>query len=100
MAIIGLRAVSGQFDRTASHARIDTWPRPCRQEKRADYGKAIVSTLSKHLTAEYGRGYTDKGLRRMIQFAERYPDAEIVATLSRQLSWGHLVELIQLDDPL
>jgi predicted nuclease of restriction endonuclease-like (RecB) superfamily len=36
----------------------------------------------------------------MIQFAERFLGGEIVATLSRQLSWSHFVELIPLDDPL
>jgi len=41
------------------------------REKRADYGDAIVATLSRQLTAEFGPGYTEKGLRRMIQFADR-----------------------------
>ena len=70
------------------------------QSKRAGYGEEIVSTLSKQLTAEYGRGYTEKGLRRMIQFAETFPDMEIVATLSRQLSWSHFVEILPLKDRL
>src|SRR4051794_24513996 len=47
-----------------------------------------------------GPGYTEKGRRRMIQFAERFPDGEIVATLWRQLSWSHFVELLPLDDSL
>ena len=33
------------------------------QEKRAEYGEAIVAALSRQLTAEYGRGYTEKGLQ-------------------------------------
>jgi predicted nuclease of restriction endonuclease-like (RecB) superfamily len=70
------------------------------QNKRAGYGEEIVYALSRQLTAEYGRGFTEKGLRRMIQFAERFSDEEIVATLSRQLSWSHFVEIIPLDDPL
>lgn len=70
------------------------------QEKRADYGEKIVSALGRQLTEEYGRGYTEKGLRRMIQFAERFPDGEIVAALSRELSWSHFVELIPLEDAL
>jgi hypothetical protein len=69
-------------------------------EKRAEYGEQIVATLSQQLSVEHGRGYTEKGLRRMIQFAERFPDAQIVATLSRQLGWSHFVEIIPLDDPL
>ena len=64
------------------------------REKRAGYGEEIVATLSRQLTAEFGRGYTEKGLRRMIQFAESFPDGEIVAALSRELSWSQFVELI------
>jgi len=70
------------------------------QSKRAGYGDEIVSTLLKQLTTEYGRGYTEKGLRRMIQFAETFPDVQIVATLSRQLGWSHFVEIIPLKDRL
>ena len=69
-------------------------------EQRAGYGEQIVPTLSAQLTAEFGRGYTEKGLRRMIQFAETFPDEQIVATLSRQLGWSHFVEIIPLDSPL
>jgi predicted nuclease of restriction endonuclease-like (RecB) superfamily len=69
-------------------------------EKRAGYGDAIVATLSRQLTMEFGRGYTEKGLRRMIQFAQSFPDGAIVAALSRELSWSHFVELIPIDDPL
>jgi hypothetical protein len=38
------------------------------------------------LVVEYGRGYSEKNLRRMVQFAEAFPEEEIVVTLSRQLS--------------
>jgi predicted nuclease of restriction endonuclease-like (RecB) superfamily len=69
-------------------------------EQRAEYGEQIVQTVSGQLTLEYGQGYTEKGLRRMIQFAETFPDGQIVATLSRQLSWSHFVEIIPLDNPL
>jgi predicted nuclease of restriction endonuclease-like (RecB) superfamily len=70
------------------------------REQRAGYGNAIVATVSRELTRDYGRGFTEKALWRMIQFAERFPDGEIVATVSRELSWSHLVELIPLEDPL
>ncbi len=36
----------------------------------------------------------------MLRFAEAYPDAQIVSTLSRQLAWSHFLELIYLKDPL
>lgn len=70
------------------------------KQERAEYGKAIVATLSRQLTEEYGKGYTEKSLRRMIQFHECFPDPEIVATLSRQLSWSHFVEIIPLKTDL
>lgn len=70
------------------------------QQQRAGYGKQIVSALSAQLVPEFGNGFQEKSLRRMIQFAEVYPDQQIVATLSRQLTWSHFVELIPLKDDL
>jgi hypothetical protein len=52
--------------------------------------------VSRQLTADYGRGFAEKSLRRMIQFARLFPNQEIVAALSRQLSWSHFVEIIPL----
>jgi predicted nuclease of restriction endonuclease-like (RecB) superfamily len=69
-------------------------------EKRAGYGEQIVSTLSRQLTADYGRGFSRFALSRMVQFAERFPDREIVAALSQQLGWSHFIELIPFDEPL
>jgi predicted nuclease of restriction endonuclease-like (RecB) superfamily len=39
-------------------------------------------------------------MRRMIQFAEVFPDERIVVSLIRQLSWTHIIALIPLDKPL
>lgn len=69
-------------------------------EARADYGEQIVSTLSTQLVQAYGRGVSEKSLRRMIQFAEVFADAQIVATLSRELSWSHFIEILPLKQPL
>ncbi len=70
------------------------------QEKRAEYGEQIVDSLSTQLSAEYGRGFGRRSLFRMIQFAESFPDEQIVSALSAQLGWSHFVELIALNDPL
>ena len=67
--------------------------------ERAAYGDQIVVTASRQLVAEYGRGYSEKNLRRMVQFAEAFPDEEIVVTLSRQLSWSHFSALLPLNQP-
>jgi hypothetical protein len=60
--------------------------------ERAGYGEQIVATLSQ-LVTEWGCGYSDESLHRMVQFAETFPDDEArprsgtsstVATVSRQ----------------
>jgi len=68
--------------------------------ERAVYGKEILLRLSKALALEYGRGFEEKNLRRMVQFAEAFPDEKIVATLWRQLSWSHFRVLLPLKKPL
>lgn len=70
------------------------------ENQRAEYGKQIVSTLSTQLTEEYGKGFNEKNLRRMMQFAELFPDFQIVAPLARQLSWSHFLILFPIKDPL
>ena len=68
--------------------------------KRAGYGERIISTLSKQLLKEYGRGYSKPNLSRMMALHEYFPDAEIVSTLSKQLTWSHFVEILPLRDQL
>jgi predicted nuclease of restriction endonuclease-like (RecB) superfamily len=70
------------------------------QGERAEYGQEIVASLGRELVAEYGNGFTVKNLRRMIQFAEVFPDEKIVAAMRRQLSWSHFLALVPLKDPL
>lgn len=70
------------------------------KNKRAEYGKEILPTVSAKLQPEYGKGFSARNLAKMVQFAEAFPDAEIVSTLSRQLGWSHFVEIIQLKDHL
>lgn len=71
------------------------------QNNRAPYGKEIVATLSRQLQTLYGeKSFTEKNLRRMMQFASVYKDAEIVATLLRQLPWSHFTLIIPIEDEL
>jgi len=67
--------------------------------ERAGYGEQIVPAVSAQLTRDYGDGFAEKSLRRMVQFAAIFPEEPIVATLSRQLSWSHFVLLLPLKDP-
>jgi predicted nuclease of restriction endonuclease-like (RecB) superfamily len=66
------------------------------QNKRAEYGKQIVPTLSAQLENKYGRNFEVKNLRRMMQFAEQFTDFQIVVTLSRQLSWSHYLAILPI----
>jgi DUF1016 N-terminal domain len=58
--------------------------------------QGIMARLSRQLVAEYGRGYTEKNLCQMIQFAGPFLK-EIIATLRRQLSWSRFRELSPLN---
>lgn len=68
--------------------------------QRAEYGEEILPTLAEQLARDYGRGFGEKNLRRMVKFAATFPEEPIVATLSRQLSWSHFVLLLALKEPL
>jgi predicted nuclease of restriction endonuclease-like (RecB) superfamily len=70
------------------------------KERRAEYGEQILYAVSAQLVKEFGTGFAEKNLRRMVQFAEVFPDEQIVVTLSRQLGWSHFVAIIPLDDNL
>ena len=67
---------------------------------RAAYGQEILPTLSAKLVPAYGKGFSERNLARMVSFAEAFPDAQIVATLSRELSWSHFIEILPLKQPL
>ncbi len=68
--------------------------------ERAEYGEEIVATLSRQLVLDYGKGFAEKNLRRMVQFAQVFPDEVIVVSLIRQLTWTHFIALIPLKHPL
>jgi len=70
------------------------------QNKRTGYGKQIVATLWRQLETEYGTSFSEKNLRRMMQFAEVFNDEKVAHSLVRQLSWSHIKDLIPIDDPL
>ncbi|MGG7661240.1 PDDEXK nuclease domain-containing protein [Dyadobacter sp. BHUBP1] len=68
------------------------------KQERAEYGKQIVATLSRQLEGEYGTSFSEKHLRRMTQFAELFPDEQIVVSLIRQLSWSHIKEVLPIQE--
>ncbi|MBI2753580.1 MAG: hypothetical protein HYX46_08735 [Betaproteobacteria bacterium] len=70
-----------------------------RIELDAESGAEILQTLSAKMEAEFGRGFGEKNLRRMVQFAESFSDFRIVATLSRRLRWSHFKDILPLAEP-
>lgn len=68
--------------------------------ERADYGKQILVRLSKSLSAQFGRGWSQRNLMQMVKFHDVFPDSQIVQTLSAQLSWSHFVILSAIEEPV
>lgn len=68
--------------------------------ERAEYGAEILQALSGKLVSEYGEGFAEKNIRRMVQFYDLFPNEQIVVTLSRQLSWSHFVAVLPVKNAL
>lgn len=64
---------------------------------KAEYGTALLSSLSKLLRAKLGKGYSRPNLNNMRKFYLMYP---ICQTVSDKLSWSHICELITIEDDL
>jgi hypothetical protein len=70
------------------------------QNRTETYGKQFVASLWRELEVDYGTSFSEKNLRRMMQFANNFSDEKIVVSLIRQLSWTHILALIPIEDPL
>lgn len=92
-------------------------------KKRADYGKKVIKELSKVLTKEFGKGFSERNIEQMRQFYLVYSKSQTVSaesevqksktvsakTISKistqkfnqkelMLSWSHYLKLMRLDD--
>lgn len=67
----------------------------CGENDRAAYGKQILQSLSKQLTAEFGKGFTVANLRNMRQFYLTFPNHN---ALRSELSWTHYRSLMRVSD--
>jgi len=65
---------------------------------RADYGKNVIALLSKDLLHLYGVGFSKKNLHIFVNFNSLYKDNSIVYSLSTQLSWTHIRNIIPIKD--
>lgn len=82
-----------------------------RGEDRAEYGAAVIKNLSTELTAEYGKGFSERNLWKYKQFYLMFKNLPIVPTVSalsdaqklptvsaqfQQLSWSHYERLMRV----
>lgn len=61
------------------------------------YGTSTLTMLSKQLTARFGRGFSRPNLVNMRKFYLLYPNCQ---TVSDNLTWSHISELIKAEDEL
>lgn len=88
-------------------------------EQRAEYGKELLKGLSKVLTKEFGKGFSETNLRQMRGFYLAYQKQQTVSAKSEtaiqqtvsdefeplkktapdfNLSWSHYLKLMRIDD--
>lgn len=68
-------------------------------KRRAEYGKQIIKELSKQLTAEFKKGFSEANLWNFRQFYLIFPSDEILYTLRRELTWSHYRLIMRVDNP-
>lgn len=76
---------------------------------RAEYGKQLLSGLSKALTDEFGKGFSITNIQQMRNFYLTYQKQQTLSANSEnaiqqtvsanfQLSWSHYLKLMRIDD--
>lgn len=63
--------------------------------ERAEYGRGLLTYLSKELTLEFGKGFSERNLQAMRQF---YRAFKIPHTVCAELSWSHYRLLMKIED--
>ena len=74
---------------------------------RAEYGKQLLSGLSKALTNEFGKGFSTTNIQQMRSFYLTYQNQQTLSAKSEiqqtasaifKLSWSHYLKLMRIDD--
>ncbi len=66
-------------------------------ETRAKYGDNLIKKWSKKLVEQYGKGYSQKNLKRMRKFYSYFKDRKR-STVLTQLSWSHWNYILSFDN--
>ena len=67
-------------------------------EKRAEYGKQIITLLADNLSKTYSKGFTARDLRSYRQFYLSFTDLEIWHSRVPNLSWTHFRTMLRVTD--
>lgn len=74
---------------------------------RAEYGAELVKDLSRKLTTEFGKGFSETNLKQMRQFYQVYSNRQTLSdqfqkqqtvSVKFNLSWSHYLKLMRIDD--
>ena len=68
-------------------------------QERAAYGHEVIKNISKELSQEFGRGFSERTIRGFRQFYLSFPDEQIWQTLSAKLSWSHFQSILKVSNP-
>lgn len=67
-------------------------------KERAAYGKALIKTLARELTLEFGDGFSERYLAYFRKFYLTLPDISILQTRLQNLKWSHILTVLRVDD--
>lgn len=67
-------------------------------KSRAQYGDKMISTLSKALVAEFGKGFSVANLKNFRQFYLTFPENGKSYALRSELSWTHYRLIMRVED--
>ena len=67
-------------------------------KERAEYGTQLIPVLSKQLTLELGKGFSERALAYYRKLYSYYPSWQILQTRLQNLSWSHIQTIIGEED--
>ena len=67
-------------------------------QERAEYGTQLIPVLSKQLTLELGKGFSERALAYYRKLYSYYPNWQILQTRLQNLSWSHIQTIIGEED--
>lgn len=68
------------------------------KNERAGYGEQIIAKLSSQLTKEFGKGWSKQQIWNCLYAVETIPSKKTLSTLSGELTWSHIKELLYIKD--